>query len=1282
MTTTDHDNPRSLEPEQQKAARTLDRNVSVTAGPGAGKTTVLISRYLEILDRHPDISVDQIAAITFTNRAANEMRTRLRAEIDRLMRSCEGPERARWLRHKRTLDSAVITTIHGFCARLLRQFPVEAGLDPQFELFDEHQTAMLEETVAEDLLTDLINSGDEVIARIIVAVSRSGLVNALLEMYRTARNQGVNLDDLAGRTAQHHISIESLRADLDSLNRWMDEFISMRGLTQAARIKQVETARHWPALRTLLQSAASAPSLSDDVLVRIAEEIRLFRECRPIRSERTASIIASLDELIWAQDLGGRVPRSFVDLRAREYSLVMIRALKRLARQLSDEKRRLGALDFDDLQGKAVELLASRPEALRRTATTYRFYLVDEFQDTNSLQRELLDFLAFSFTTPARRPNLFIVGDRKQSIYGFRGADVDVFRQLTSKITEHRGIEVALERNFRAQEPLVSLFNELFERLFKLEPQEAGDDGDQLGYVEYEPGRANRERSGDEIAAEILIDISAETRASKTESLSERDAKQVARRIAALNREFEYKDIALLFRAMTEVHAYESELRRSGIPYLTVQGKGFYAREEVIDLIQLLRFLDNRTDEIALAAVLRSPLCGLSDNALYALRCAPVMSGRERGRLRRRRGVRPLWFALNHYRRISMLTDLEREAAEDARTFLREMQSNRNRQPLADLLRRAVAHSGYQTVIAANFDGAARLANVEKLFNLAERFEKTGANLTRDFVRFVAEFERAGGRESEGQIDETANAVRMMTIHQSKGLEFRAVVIPELHRMPDVPREWFQLDRHQGLTVKVPDGRGSLLKGQTFARLRQRAKLREQFESIRLLYVASTRARDRLILSGAMREKKSLKDESWLSQILRAFDIASADSIEAGPKPIGDAQVLFSVNSLDRQLAQLTALTRRELETESKSNEQTGGLNAALENGFPLIEGIEKTRGDIPRRFSVTQLVNYRRCPRQFYFAQVVHAPTGEELGWWNSAEAGEPPANLTATLRGAVIHRFCERYDEHKDVRETLRLSFEQVLRQREAQLGDRLEEIDRDRAIADLMPLAENYVMSSLRSRIEEAAAQAKRPESRARVVSEQPFRLRRPLGLLSGTIDKLIIRENDTALEVEIVDFKANRFRSSRSAPARGAHTQIPPNGPAAASLSARGKSARRQLAFEFPEQVTDDLLLRAEVARTAEDYRLQMQAYALAVRQLMPDIANLRATLHFLEPNVEFTIEGESLDEQICSVAVNEAASGMLAESSPEYFAPVPADHCRSCSFLEICAAGRQFIARSS
>src|SRR5215204_5427876 len=215
---------RVLLPEQAAAAYEVDKHISVTAGPGSGKTTVLVERYVNILREH-SLSIDQIVAITFTNRAANEMHERLRGELNQMLRIANEEERRRWLNYKRTLDGAVITTIHGFCARMLREFPIEARVDPQFLLLDEHRAAMMLELIVEEVLSEFISHGHIEISRLTLGVGRSRLASTLAQLYREARGKGLSLEDLALATGRVHATEEDHAIALEELERTMAAFL-------------------------------------------------------------------------------------------------------------------------------------------------------------------------------------------------------------------------------------------------------------------------------------------------------------------------------------------------------------------------------------------------------------------------------------------------------------------------------------------------------------------------------------------------------------------------------------------------------------------------------------------------------------------------------------------------------------------------------------------------------------------------------------------------------------------------------------------------------------------------------------------------------------------------------------------------------------------------------------------------------------------------------------------------------------------------------------------------
>jgi ATP-dependent helicase/nuclease subunit A len=1281
--------PRELKREQKIAAHTLDRHLSVTAGPGAGKTFVLVERYLEIL-RTKKASVENIVAITFTNRAANEMRQRVRDRIDGLLRELPNQERQTWLRHKRTLEGAVITTIHGLCSRLLHEFPVEANIDPQFVLLDEHQAIMMLEAVVEAALADAIHHGDGTILQLAQGTGRAALASALGELHRKYRDQGLSLDEIEQMTAAVHASEIDYFKALKELDAQMAQLLNANRLTPAAEKKRAKAAREWPALRARL---AQPPT--EETIGGYTQAIEDFWEARPDKGRHPS--IERIDELLWGEKanandrLRGRLPAIGFDLLAKKYTLALLDLLRDIERRLDAEKQRLSVLDFDDLQLRTLKLLKDS-SVLKRVSERYRYFLVDEFQDTNGLQRDLLTRLAL-----AGGANLFIVGDRKQSIYGFRGADVDVFTEMTGAIEKAGGLQQPLLLNFRSQKPLVTALNFLFAKVFQCGADVPSEALGELGYVNHEASTAERETETDPPHVEFILGVVSEDEEANSaqrygrSSLSphERDAEQVAARIRELADEagpsFEYKNIAILLRAFTGVWSYESALRRAGIPYLTVQGKGFYQREEITDLIQLLRFLDNTTDELALAAVLRSPLAGISDNTLLALRCAPWLGEEgEPARLHRRNLLR----GLHRHREISFIDEDEHLGLDRIAAWIEAMIARRNRYGIADLLRYAVSSAEFLTIIAANFDGAQRVANVEKLFRLAEQFEKSG-HLIRDFVHYVEEFEAIGGREGEGQMDEAANVVRLMTIHQAKGLEFPIVIIPDLHREPNRREFLFILDRHRGLTVRVPDGRGRSVRGTLFNQLSQRNRWREDFESMRLLYVAATRAKDRLIFSGAVDRKRleSLdKSELWAGWLWRALDLA-AHAQNSVLELTDDAQIQIRINR-DAPAAQPATATSLKPAVEQSLD------RASFAETFPLLQPIAPHAGAVLRRFTVTQLINFQRCARQYYFDRMLRTPGAEERVVWNDAEAPEPPANLTATLKGAVIHRFCETFQQGEDVAARLTASFREIVSQRQSELIGRAFDIDEAEAVRALLPLAENYLRSDVFKRVSrlDKINGDQRPsttignlQSVPGLWSELRFRLRRPLGILTGTIDKLLLSPAAAgeAIDAEIIDFKTNRFSAgSKTGSATVAVTNV---AAVATRRNAASQGSQGVLNFEAASAIEPvDASLRERINAAAADYQLQMQAYALALRELLPAKVNLRslhATLHFIDPNVEVALDTALLDQKSCAQAIDDAMNtiaGLDSTLDAERFPPLPATHCRMCNFLDLCPAGREWL----
>jgi ATP-dependent exoDNAse (exonuclease V) beta subunit len=318
----------------------------------------------------------------------------------------------------------------------------------------------------------------------------------------------------------------------------------------------------------------------------------------------------------------------------------------------------------------------------------------------------------------------------------------------------------------------------------------------------------------------------------------------------------------------------------------------------------------------------------------------------------------------------------------------------------------------------------------------------------------------------------------------------------------------------------------------------------------------------------------------------------------------------------------------------------------------------------------------------------MLRTPSAEERAVWNDAEAPEPPANLTATLKGAVIHRFCETYAAGDDPEARLRTSFAEVKALRQSELAGRVFDIDDEAAVRALLPLAKNYLASDVFQRVSKLQKHdADNPQSAIRnpqsigLWSELRFRMRRPVGILTGTIDKLLIKDapDGEGVDVEIVDFKTNRF----SSPAMSAGKT--------ATAKATAVFASGQASFDFEAGIDDsstEPILAAsldEQAQTiARDYQLQMQAYALALRELLPAevrVRTLRATLHFLDPNIEISLPSDLLSQESCARAIDDATETIAAIDGTldaELFPPLAAAHCRTCNFIELCPAGRDWL----
>ncbi|MGC9467251.1 MAG: UvrD-helicase domain-containing protein [Anaerolineae bacterium] len=890
----------SPSPEQRPAITARGHDVVVTAGAGTGKTRTLVARYLSLLAEAVEEGQGQssdlrsVVAITFTRKAAREMRNRVREEVRRYLDSgsITGSELDTWREVYTALDAARIGTIHSLCAEILRHHPAEAGIDPRFEMLDEGVMALLKAQVADEALGWAAD--EPFVAQLFALLGESG-VRDVVEICLSQRLE------LSQIWSQVPSDPEALLAHWDALlarhrGERLEAFLTNEAVAQAIEML-AEAEPLDPADRMVRQRAAVLSALrefagSDLKVGSISERLIACVE----EGSATVSALEALDEI---NLVGGRQNAWPGGAEQREEVKSALRTLRELWRSAApaitltlnerDEARaehdlafrRLydwvweryearkaerRALDFDDLEAGALGLLEAYPEVLDYWREEVRALLVDEFQDTNRRQAALLELLNQG------RECLFVVGDAKQSIYRFRGADVEVFRNEAAKASH----VYELSTSYRAHKDLVESLNALLapvlgteedirqpyiEPFAPLTPhREVAPEGMQPPYIEVHIALGTKQDGALQVAAQAVANRLVELVEKEKVLIEDREAGPGDRRAP------NYGDVAILCRASTSFRAYEDALEASGIPFLTVAGRGFYERPEVRDALNALQAIADPTDDLALAGLLRSPAFGLTDIALYLL----VKSARE--------GGTSLWGALSQD---LVALGAERAPATRATELVRKLNALAGRVPVADVLKAFLDTTGYRAILRRA--GQARAAhNLEKLLSDAHTSGIVGMSA---FLAYVEELRDVGTREGEARVL-SEGAVQLMTVHAAKGLEFPLVVIGDAARGTHGVRGPL-ISRTAGLVLPLKaspaeedasNDDAEEISSAVYQLVKAQEEAQERAESDRLLYVAATRVKDMLWISGTAR--KSCR--GWLERLGLALGLETVEADEGG----------------------------------------------------------------------------------------------------------------------------------------------------------------------------------------------------------------------------------------------------------------------------------------------------------------------------------------------------------------------------------------------------------------
>ncbi|HET8673635.1 MAG TPA: UvrD-helicase domain-containing protein [Thermoleophilaceae bacterium] len=966
-------------PEQQRAVDHRRGSLFLHANAGSGKTSVLVERFVRAV-LEDGVPVDRILAITFTDKAAAELSQRIRDRFIELDRREEA----------RGAEGAWVSTIHGFCSRLLRAHPLGAGIDPEYRVLSEPETERIGIDAFERALEEFLASGIPEDAAWRLELLASYTPGKLERMVRTVHSR------LRSRGEREPV--------LPSIDRPVPT-----GTTEAAELEA---------------AARGALAAFDGVDgKRVRDELRKARQCLDAVVALGGRLGDHVEFGRWIPKPGGvnalAVPaferwaeahRAYLDCcraarELRDYALLR-ELLALYGRHFSALKEARSGLDFEDLELLARDLLAGDAGLRERYRERFEHVMVDEFQDTNGLQVSILRLI--------ERDNLFTVGDANQSIYAFRNADVSVFRGSQADAAR-AGRDARIGHNFRSRPELLDNLNLAFESVFGgdfeplLAPPDAGAEpaavspSIELLVVAREGWDDAFPKDGDQPFGQLpRVPI---WRAAEARLLADRVAE-----LAGPDGPFDPGDVAVLVRASTDIGAYERALADCGIPTYVAGGRGYFGQQQVGDLRAYLAALANPLDELALYSLLASPLVGASLDALGIVGLRADALGRD------------VWWALREAfapggdGSEGLAGALPAGDRTRVAEFVRRFAAEREAAPrlsLETLIDEAVTGSGYDRAVLRMPDGERRMANVRKLMRLAREYEADEGRDLRGFIDFVAEQDLLRAREGEAPLEtEGIDAVRLMTIHAAKGLEFPVVCVADLGRAARGDDDALRVTDDGRVGLSIASIGGGATSGMALDQIKEEQTRLADEEERRIFYVAMTRAREHLIVSGATDTTKWPEPKSLCAPVDWVWRALVPDLPELGGEAESVRLTSDGREARVRTVVCSPAELERSLPREAWAPEPPAPADEASGAGVqPPLEAAVEAAGAPPLgRLSYSSLESYRRCGYRFYLERVARL---RERTAELADEAGEPvPEGLGALLRGTVVHELLERFD------------------------------------------------------------------------------------------------------------------------------------------------------------------------------------------------------------------------------------------------------------------------------
>ncbi len=1190
--------------EQKQVIELREKNILVSAAAGSGKTAVLVERIIErITDSKNPVDIDRLLVVTFTKAAAAEMRQRIGDAIEKKRE--ENPEDANLMRQASLIHNAQITTIDSFCLFVVRNHFGEIGLDPDFRIADEGELRLLERDVLDEVFEAEYQEGTEAFLYLVDAYSGKRNDQAVKDMvsriYRMSESSPWQEEWILGIADNYKAKS---REELLELPVVKNMLILVRKLLEDGEDQLLEARR--TALMPDGPNAYAAALDQDLALLSEAKQLSgfdgyydFFQSLSFVKLPAVRSFEGDMKKKDAVQETRNRVKKDMENIRKKYFALSpqelllqieelypvaeeLCRLACQYAKALAEKKKKRRIADFSDIEHMALRILVDeKTKQVRPAAEGFRRHfeeiMIDEYQDSNQVQEEILCAIS---REQEGTYNRFMVGDVKQSIYRFRLARPELFMEKFNayRSGQESAARIDLHKNFRSRSGVVDFTNDIFGRIMKAD----------LGEVEYDEeaalycGAAYPDAGGMETEL-MLLDMGEDAQEFAAEDKKKLEARMTAERILHLMKETKvteketgklrpvrYSDIVILFRSLKGWGTDFSEvLAEYGIPSRVESSTGYFSAVEVQTVLNMLRILDNPFLDIPMAAVLKSAIVGLSDEELSEIRVSD-------------RSVPFAYAALSCMKRADSGEEEPALASADKlKRFYGIYQRLRRAKelPIHELITRVLLETGYGNYVAALPAGAQRAANLDMLKEKAVAYEKTSYKGLFHFVRYIDQLEKYeidfGEADATG---ENADAVHIMTIHKSKGLEFPVVFVS------GISKPFNRMDEKEKMVVHPDLGLGIVqmkMKPKVVRPCFIRTQIVEHIsmenlgEELRVLYVALTRAKEKLILTGVVKDRR--KVPTGLSFADRTKASCYADFLIPA--------VLSYPQKYEIQWMSAKDLVVEETVRQAANKIDYGMLCEQIRQSDPADDDAKRIRkafsyqypyqGDMDRKskYSVSELKHDSMVQRYdqsegeaelpeflmeekepyipaFAKEQTAEAPDGAEAVYGVSRGA----------LRGTAVHRVMECLDfvrlgmvNRKDRREAEAFAKDELLRM------ERSGEVTKE--LLSLVPVSmvRAFVQSSIAGRMAAAAA-------RGELFKEKPFVMEQDGVLIQGIIDVFWMEEDG----IMVLDYKTDRVDAADELVARY-QTQLRLYADALQRIFSREKATAYIYSFRLEEVV---------------------------------------------------------------------------------------------------------------